>query len=90
MKQTKIPPQYLHMFQLLVRKVVLSFLVSWQVYAVAKEQGQKWITLEGARQIATHVCKVVDDKQFQVLLHFFHDQRILIPFKKLLVLLTQS
>ena len=56
----------------------------------AKEQGQKWITPEGARQIATHVCKVVDDKQFQVLFNFFHDQRILIPFKKLLVLLTQS
>lgn len=47
---------------------------------VAREQGQKWITLEGARQIATHVCKVVDNKQFQALLNFFHDQRILIHF----------
>lgn len=45
-----------------------------------KEQNHKWITLEDARQIAKRVCQVVDDKEFQTLLNFFQDQRILIHF----------
>ena len=47
---------------------------------VTRKQGHKWITLESAKQIASEVCSVVDDQQFQTLLNFFHDQRILIHF----------
>lgn len=52
-----------------------------------KEQNHKWITLEDARQIAKRVCQVVDDKEFQTLLNFFHDQRILIHFDDTLELI---
>ena len=53
MKQTKIPPQYLHMFQPLVSKsrVELSGVVT-SLCSNAKEQGQKWIT--GRRKADRH------------------------------------
>ena len=58
--------------------------IKWLKYEkalqVTREQGRKWITLENAKQIASKVCNVVDDQQFQTLLNFFHDQRILIHF----------
>ncbi|XP_078349895.1 uncharacterized protein LOC144634751 isoform X1 [Oculina patagonica] len=58
--------------------------VKWLNYEKAlqmmREEGLKWITLESAKQIASEVCSVVEEKQFQTLLNFLHDQRILIHF----------
>ena len=58
--------------------------VKWLHYEkalqVMKEDGNKWITLERAKQIASNVCNIVDNKQFDTLLDFLHDQRILIHF----------
>ena len=51
-----------------------------KVLEVMKEDGNKWITLERAKQIASEVCNIVDDKQFETLLDFLHDQRIVIHF----------
>ncbi|KAL9963881.1 hypothetical protein ACROYT_G027434 [Oculina patagonica] len=47
---------------------------------VMKEDGYKWIPLDSAKQIASEVCGITDDKQFHTLLNFLHDQRILIHF----------
>lgn len=49
------------------------------VQAMAKE-GNKLISLEKAKQIASEVCKISEDKQFQTLLDFLHDQGVLIHF----------
>ena len=58
--------------------------IKWLKYEkalqVVKEDGHKWIPLENAKQIASEVCNIVEDKQFQTLLNFLHDQRILIHF----------
>ena len=45
-----------------------------------KTDGHKWISLNSAKQIASEVCNIVDEKQFRTLLNFLHDQRILIHF----------
>ena len=47
---------------------------------VMKEDGNKWITLESAKQIAYEVCHIVKERQFETLLDFLHDQRIVIHF----------
>ena len=47
---------------------------------VMKEEGNKWIALESAKQIASKVCNIVEEKQFETLLDFLHDQRIVIHF----------
>ena len=44
------------------------------------KDGQKWISLEGARLIASKMCHIEDDQGFTALLNFLHDQRILIHF----------
>ena len=46
----------------------------------AKKECHKWMPLEGAKQIASEVCKIDDDQEFLTLLNFLHDQRILIHF----------
>jgi len=42
--------------------------------------GYKWISLDHARKIALDVCGIYSDEQFEALLNFLHDQRILIHF----------
>ena len=58
--------------------------IKWLQYEKAlqdeKEDGHKWITFERAKQIASEQCNVVEEKQFQTLLDFLHDQRIVIHF----------
>ena len=44
------------------------------------EDGYKWISLDDARKIALDVCEIYSDQQFEALLNFLHDQRILIHF----------
>ena len=41
---------------------------------------RKWITLTEAKEIASKVCEIDDECEFQTLLNFLHDQRILIHF----------
>jgi len=47
---------------------------------VMKEEGQHWISLQTAKEIASKVCKIDADQDFLILLNFLHDQRILIHF----------
>ena len=58
--------------------------IKWLKYQKAlqalKENKHNRITLESAKQIASEVCNIVEDDQFQTLLNFLHDQRILIHF----------
>ena len=58
--------------------------IKWLKYQKAlqalKENGHNRITLESAKQIASEVCNIIEDDQFQTLLNFLHDQRILIHF----------
>jgi len=51
-----------------------------KVLQIAKKEGHKWLSLEGAKQIASEVCKIDDNQEFLTLLNFLHDQRILIHF----------
>ena len=46
---------------------------------LCKEQ-YKWIPLTDAKQLAFDVCRIDDEVEFQTLLNFLHDQRILIHF----------
>ena len=46
-----------------------------------KDEGNKWIFVEEAKEIAGEVCNVFDDEEFTTLLNFLHDQRILIHFE---------
>jgi len=58
--------------------------IKWLRYEKAlrarREDGDKWISFDGAKQIASEECNITDDKQFRTLLDFLHDQRILIHF----------
>ena len=60
-----------------------------------KDDGNKWISLEEAKEIAWEVCDVSDDEELRTLLNFLHDQRVLIHFddtpelSKMVVLDTQ-
>ena len=58
--------------------------IKWLQYEnalhVMKEHGNRWISLERAKEIASEVCKIGDDQEILTLLNFLHDQRILIHF----------
>ena len=58
--------------------------VKWLKYEkalqVTKEEGHEWISLHGARQIASEVCQIYDEQEFVTLLNFLHDQRVLVHF----------
>ena len=58
--------------------------VKWLKYEkalqVTKKDGNKWISLESAKQVASQVCQIVDDDEFVTLLNFLHDQRIITHF----------
>ena len=45
-----------------------------------KEGGKKWIGCDAAKKIASEACNIIDDQEFQTLLTFLHDKRILIHF----------
>ena len=44
------------------------------------KDGEKWMSLEDTKQIASELCHIEDDREFTTLLNFLHDQRILIHF----------
>ena len=45
-----------------------------------KECGKKWIGRDTAKTIASEACNIIDDQEFQTLLNFLHDRRILVHF----------
>ena len=45
-----------------------------------KEKGNKHIFLEAARDIAKNVCSINEEKEFETLMNYLHDLRILIHF----------
>ena len=45
-----------------------------------KEGGKKYIDRDAARTMASEACNIVNDQEFQTLLNFLHDKRILIHF----------
>ena len=58
--------------------------IKWLKYEkelqVMKESGKKWIDRDSATTIASEACNIFDDQEFQTLLNFLHDKRILIHF----------
>ena len=58
--------------------------IKWLKYEkelqVMKESGKKWIDRDAATTIASEACNITDDQEFQTLLNFLHDKRILIHF----------
>ena len=73
--------------------------VKWLKYEkelqIMKEGGKKWIGRDAAKTVASEAFNIIDDQEFQTLLNFLHDKRILIHFNdspeldKLVVLDTQ-
>ena len=51
-----------------------------KVLHARKENGDKWISLEAARIIASTMCNINDDKEFETLMNYLHDLRSLIHF----------
>ena len=47
-----------------------------------KEGGKKWVDRDAAKTIASEACNITDDQEFQTLLNFLHDKRILIHFSE--------
>ena len=45
-----------------------------------KECGKKWMGRDTAKTIASEACNIIDDQEFQTLLNFLHDKRILVHF----------
>ena len=62
--------------------IPLKWLKYEKVLRVLSKEGYKWIPIGKARQIAVEECKIDDDEQFQTLLNFLHDQRVLIHFNE--------
>lgn len=58
--------------------------IKWLKYEKAVramlERGHKWISLEEAKKIALEECEISNDEQFETMLNFLHDLRILIHF----------
>ena len=62
--------------------IPLKWLKYEKVLRLLSEEGYKWIPIEKARHIALDECGINDDDQFQTLLNFLHDQRVLIHFNE--------
>ena len=45
-----------------------------------RKRGEKWIDLQEAKRTASEECNIVEDREFQTVLNFLHDRRILIHF----------
>ena len=62
--------------------IPLKWLMYENVLRVLRKEGKKWIPIMEARKIANDECGIPDDEQFQTLLNFLHDHRILIHFNE--------
>jgi len=58
--------------------------IKWLKYEKAVsamvERGHKWISLDEAKKTAVEECEISNDEQFETMLNFLHDLRILIHF----------
>ena len=45
-----------------------------------REKGDKWISLESAKEIASKDCNIVNDREFEILMNYLHDLRSLVHF----------
>lgn len=45
-----------------------------------REKGDKWISLEWAKEIASKDCNIVNDREFETLMNYLHDLRSLVHF----------
>jgi len=45
-----------------------------------REKGDKWISLESAKEIASADCNIVNDREFETLMNYLHDLRSLVHF----------
>ena len=58
--------------------------IKWLKYEkelqVMKEGGKKWLDRDAAKTVASKACNIINDQEFQTLLNFLHDKRILIHF----------
>ena len=58
--------------------------IKWLKYEkelqVMKDGGTSWIDRDTAKTIASEACNINDEQEFQTLLNFLHDKRILIHF----------
>ena len=62
--------------------VPLKWLRYENILQLLSKEAYKWISYKEARQIASDECGIDDDEQFQTLLAFLHDQRVLIHFNE--------
>ena len=62
--------------------IPLKWLKYEKVLRILSKEGYKWIPIGKARQIAVEECGINGDEQFQTLLNFLHDQRVLIHFNE--------
>ena len=45
-----------------------------------REKGDKWISLESAKAVASKDCNIVNDSEFETLMNYLHDLRSLVHF----------
>ena len=60
----------------------LKWLKYENVLQCLRNEKYKYITIEKAREIASNKCGINDNAQFQTMLDFLHDQKVLIHFKE--------
>ena len=65
--------------------VPLKWLKYENVLQCLRNEKYKYITIEKAREIASDKCGINDNEQFQIMLDFLHDQKVLIHFKETLL-----
>lgn len=63
-------------------RIPLKWLRYENILQLLNKEGYKWIPVEKARQVAMEKCGIDDGKQFQTLLNFLHDQKMLIHFNE--------
>ena len=65
---------------LMKKAIPLKWLKYENVLHLLSKEHYKWMPIKKAKQIAADECGIHDDEQFQTLLNFLHEQRILIHF----------
>ena len=71
-----------HSLPYLKEAVPLKWLRFEHILRFLREEYDKWIPINEARQIAADKCGIDDDEQFRTMLQFLHDQKFLIHFNK--------
>ena len=64
------------------KAVPLKWLKYENVLQCLRNEKYRYITIEKAHEIASDKCGINDNEQFQIMLDFLHDQKVLIHFKE--------